>query len=72
LAPEKPISKYDLICIAKEKYNLNVDIVPDDEHVHFPTLNGSKLRREINLIVPSWKEMMTELSSVKDFYLDLK
>jgi dTDP-4-dehydrorhamnose reductase len=72
LAPEKPISKYDLICIAKEKYNLNVDIVQDDEHVHFPTLNGSKLRREINLIVPSWKEMMTELSSVKDFYLDLK
>lgn len=71
LAPEKPISKYDLICIAKEAYNVNVDIIPEDEHVHFPTLDGSKLRSEINLRIPSWQEMMIELSSNKDFYFNL-
>jgi len=72
LAPEKPISKYDLLCIAKEAFNVKVEIIPEDEHVHLPTLNGSKLRYEMNLIVPSWQEMMNELSSNRGFYLDLK
>jgi dTDP-4-dehydrorhamnose reductase len=72
LAPEKPISKYDLICIAKEAYKVNVDIIPEDEHVHFPTLDGSKLRSEIDLRIPSWQEMMIELCSNKDFYFNLR
>jgi len=72
LAPEKPISKYDLICIAREAYNIKVDIISDEEHVHLPTLDGSKLRNEICLTVPSWQEMMIELSSAKGFYLNLK
>jgi dTDP-4-dehydrorhamnose reductase len=68
LAPDKPISKYELLCIAKEAFGLTVDIVPDEEHIHFPTLDASKLKREINLIVPSWKEMMEQLASNKWFY----
>jgi dTDP-4-dehydrorhamnose reductase len=71
LAPEKPISKYDLIKLAKEAYKIDVDIIPDDEHIHYPTLDGSKLRKEIKLIVPSWQEMMFDLSSNKDFYFNL-
>lgn len=72
LAPEKPISKFDLICIAREAYDIKVDIISDEEHVHLPTLDGSKLRNEICLTVPSWQEMMIELSSAKGFYLNLK
>jgi dTDP-4-dehydrorhamnose reductase len=72
LAPEKAISKYDLICIAREAYDINVDIISDEEHVHLPTLDGSKLRNEICLTIPSWQEMMIELSSAKDFYLNVK
>jgi dTDP-4-dehydrorhamnose reductase len=70
LAPEKPISKYELLCIAKEAFNLNVEIIPDALHVHRPTLNASKLKQEINLIVPSWTEMMEELASNSSFYLN--
>lgn len=72
LAPEQPISKYDLLCIAKEAFDVKVDIIPDDTHIHYPTLDGSKLRRKINLMVPSWKEMMYELSSHKDLYISNK
>lgn len=72
LAPVKPISKYDLLCIAKEAYDIDVDIIPEDDHVHFPTLDGSKLRSKIDLKIPSWQEMMLELSSDKAYYLNLR
>lgn len=71
LATDKPISKYELLCLAKEAFNVNVDIIPEDDHVHLPTLDASKLKRKINLIVPGWKEMMNELGSNKGFYLNL-
>lgn len=71
LAPEKPISKFELLCIAKDSFNINVEIIPDELHSHCPTLNASKLRREINLIVPSWREMMDELALNNSIYSNL-
>ena len=71
LAPNKPISKYELLCIAKGAFGVNVNIIPDDQHIHLPTLDASKLKQEINLTVPSWKEMMSELAANKGFYLNL-
>lgn len=65
LAPDKPISKYELLNIAKEAFHVNVEIIPDVDHVHLPTLDASKLKKEINLTVPSWKEMMSELASTR-------
>ncbi|HEY5392593.1 MAG TPA: hypothetical protein VIJ57_10790, partial [Hanamia sp.] len=71
LAPEKPISKYELLSIANKAFNVNVDIVPDEKHVHRPTLDASKLKKAINLIVPSWEEMMETLVADKAFYANL-
>jgi dTDP-4-dehydrorhamnose reductase len=71
LAPEKPISKFELLTIAKEVFNVNVEIIPDEVHIHRPTLDASKLRNKINLIVPSWNEMMSELALNKNFYSNL-
>lgn len=68
LASEKPISKYDLLCLANEAFNANVEIIPDDGHLHNPTLDGSRLKQEINLVVPSWKDMFSELALNKSFY----
>jgi dTDP-4-dehydrorhamnose reductase len=68
LAPDKPISKFELLSIANEAYKHNVEIIPDDTHIHFPTLNGSKLRHKINLIIPSWEKMMSELAEDKNYY----
>ncbi len=57
-----PISKYELLSLANKFFNLNIDIIPDDSFVINPTLNSSKLRKEINITIPSWEEMMYELT----------
>lgn len=69
LAQVPPISKYELLCIARDAYKLEVDIVPEEKHVHCPTLDGSKLKDTIQLKVPSWDIMMEELASIKGFYM---
>jgi len=68
LARPTPISKYDLLCLAKEAYGSDVEIIPDDSFEIMPTLNGSKLAKKMNLEVPSWKEMMHELASENKNY----
>ncbi len=65
LAPEKPISKYDLLCIAKKAFGSSVQIVTDDSFISNKSLNGSKLKNEIGFEVPSWNTMMTELAQDK-------
>lgn len=68
LAPEKPVSKFDLLSIAKEKFGVDVEIVPDYNHIHTPTLNAVKLRSETGIVVPSWEEMMSGLAQkAKDY-----
>ena len=49
LATKTPISKYDLLCLANKKFELNVDIIPDDKQKHSPTLNATKLMKKIKL-----------------------
>lgn len=71
LATDQPISKHELLNIAKELFKVNVEIIPEDKHIHNPTLDASKLKRELNLFVPSWMEMMTALAANKDFYVNL-
>ena len=68
LAPTKPISKYDLICIAKKAFGLDIEIIPQFDYVHKPTLNGAKLRNETGIQVPSWEIMMEELANNKSYY----
>lgn len=69
LAPENPISKYELLCLAKKAFEIDVEIIPEDKQVHTPTLNGSKLKDKIKIVVPSWKEMMNDLALNKGFYI---
>ena len=71
LAPEKPISKYELLCLARDAYRVDIEIIPDDQHAHQPTLDATKLRKAINLCVPSWNIMMAELAANKDFYANV-
>lgn len=68
LAPENPISKYELLSIAKEAFDVDVEIIPEEEYIHLPTLDASKLRNEIKLKIPSWKVMMKDLAVDKSFY----
>jgi len=71
LATPEPISKYDLLCTARDAFDVNVEIVPDGDFVIKPTLDGSKLRAAIGYEVPSWKDMMAELAA-DPLYAQLK
>ena len=68
LATNSPISKYDLLQIAKKAFNVKVDIMIDETHTHRPTLNGSKLQKEMDLEIPSWQSMMDELALNRKYY----
>lgn len=68
LAPDVPISKYDLICSVKKAFGLDIDVTLETDYVHRPTLNAAKLKNEIGIKVPSWEEMMEELANNKNFY----
>ena len=61
LAPKKPISKYDLIKLIILEFNLNINLIPEKEKIHNPTLNGEELRKKIDFKIPNWTEMIKDL-----------
>jgi dTDP-4-dehydrorhamnose reductase len=62
LSIEKPISKYELLCLAREAFKCNIEIIPDDTFEIKPTLKGEKLRDELGYVVPTWENMMYDLA----------
>ena len=68
LSVPEPISKYDLLCLARDAFDLEVEITPDDAFEIRPTLNGTALRSVLNLTLPTWPEMMAELAAGAAFY----
>ena len=57
----EPISKYDLLTLVKTVYNLSIEIQPDNSVVIDRSLNGNKLRRNTNIIIPSWQTMIEQM-----------
>jgi len=57
----EPISKYDLLTLVKKVYNLSVEIQPDNSVVIDRSLNGNNLRRNTNIIIPSWQTMIEQM-----------
>lgn len=56
-----PISKYDLLTLVKEKYQLNLNLEPDYNEVGDRSLNSSKFRSATKIIIPCWPEMIDEM-----------
>jgi hypothetical protein len=57
--------------LVKKAFGLNIDITPETDYVHRPTLNTAKLKNATGVKVPSWEEMMEELANNKNFYKSL-
>jgi dTDP-4-dehydrorhamnose reductase len=58
----QPISKYELLCLVKEKFNLSTEIIPDSMIVLDRTLDSSSFRRIIDYHPPSWSSMITTMA----------
>jgi len=57
----EPISKYELLKRVKAVYNLDVQIQPENSVVIDRSLNGSRLRKNTNIIIPSWQTMIEQM-----------
>lgn len=57
------ITKFDLLCLARDAFGLDVQIEPDDGFVCRRDLDGEKLRKTTGIIVPPWRAAMAELAA---------
>ncbi len=63
-----PISKYDLLQIAKASYKKDIIIKADTEFLCDRSLNSMRFRQATGYIPPSWQEMIDEMVSSSNFY----
>lgn len=59
----EPLSKYDLLKLLRDAYELDVEIVPDDEVVCDRSMKADKLRTAIGYVCPSWPKLVAELAA---------
>ncbi len=57
------VSKYDLLCMLKEAFNLEVEIVPDELEISDRSMIGEKFIKATGYSFPSWTDMVAELAN---------
>jgi dTDP-4-dehydrorhamnose reductase len=57
-----PISKYDLLCLIRDRFGLPVEVIPDYEVKLDRSLDSSRFRREFSYSPPTWESMIEELA----------
>lgn len=63
-----PINKYDLISRVNTCFSLGINVRPDTSFHCDRSLDGSVFLRATNIPIPSWDEMLLELSTDTAFY----
>jgi dTDP-4-dehydrorhamnose reductase len=59
----RPICKHDLLCLLREAYSRQIEIVPDEKESSDRSMSGEKLRQAIGYTAPAWAELIQELAS---------
>jgi dTDP-4-dehydrorhamnose reductase len=57
----KPISKYNLLCLVKEIYKLDINIIGDEEFCCDLSLNMNKFTQATGYVAPQWEEMIHQV-----------
>lgn len=57
-----PISKYDLLCMVRDKFGLSVEVIPDYEFKCNRSLDSTRFRRDFGYAPPTWESMIEELA----------
>lgn len=58
-----PIDKFSLLQLVSSIYHKNIDIIEATELVIDRSLNSERLRKAINMKVPTWNSLITEMHS---------
>jgi len=64
----KPISKFDLLNLIREKMRLDIKIEPESEHKIDRSLDGSAFNKLTGYAPPSWESMIEELAKDSAMY----
>jgi dTDP-4-dehydrorhamnose reductase len=64
----EPISKFDLLQLAKEAYGRDVEILPEDDFVCDRTLDSTRFRQVTGYVPPAWPEMIRAMAAEAAFY----
>lgn len=67
-----PISKFDLLNIAKESFNKEIEILPDSDFFCDRSLDSTRFRQLTGYKPPSWNSMIDELAATLPFYNSLR
>jgi dTDP-4-dehydrorhamnose reductase len=59
----QPISKYDLLCLLREAYRLDIEIVPDESFRCDRSMKCDKFRRATGIEAPPWPELVAQLAN---------
>ena len=62
------ISKYDLLCLIRTIYDLDIEIIPDTLYVCDRRLDSSRFRSYTAYEPPSWKQMITAMKNDTSAY----
>lgn len=65
-----PISKHDLLCLAREAFKMDVDIVPENETCSDRSMKGDKFRAATGYVSPPWPQLMAHLADDPTPYYD--
>jgi dTDP-4-dehydrorhamnose reductase len=57
----QPISKFDLLCLIRDIYKIDIEIEPDEAFFCDRSLDDSRIRMETSIRVPSWPEMIEQM-----------
>jgi dTDP-4-dehydrorhamnose reductase len=63
-----PISKYDLLQLAKQAYRKEIEILPDEEFFCDRSLDSTRFRQITGYQPPSWKNMIEEMARNSSTY----
>ncbi len=63
-----PISKYDLLMLAREAYHKDITILPEQDFFCDRSLDSTRFRQITGYQPPAWPKMLAEMASQADFY----
>ena len=58
-----PIDKYELLCLVKDIFNLNVEIDMDTKFALDRSLDSSHFRNKTGFVPPTWEDMIKEMAN---------